>query len=279
MRFYRITLFICTILVALLPSVGRATEKPLNLGILALRPKPQMAAAWQPLADKLSEKLPGYRVRLQLLDHKEMLAALQQRQVDFVLTNPSHYIILRQKTGLSGSLATMVPREGQQPLNVFGGVIFTRSNQTGITQLPDLKDKKIACVAASTGTFGGYQMQAYELFKAGITPRKQQLVTTGMPQDLVIQAVLEGKAEVGFIRTGLIEQLERQGKIPVGSLKVVNRLQLPDFPYASSTRLYPEWQPACRPDGSHPAGSGAGFSSFESSRGTLLCHTGRLSAG
>ena len=211
------------------------------MGILALRPKPQMAAAWQPFADHLTKALPGYRIQLQLLDHKEMLAELQLQQLDFVLTNPSHYIMLRQKTGLSGSLATMIPREGALPLTSFGGVIFTRSNRNDIRQLSDLKKKKIACVASGAGTFGGFQMQALELHRAGITPVPQQLVTTGMPQDLVIQAVLEEKADAGFVRTGLIEQLSRQGKIPSDSLKIINRQDLPNFPYASSTRLYPEW--------------------------------------
>jgi len=224
-----------------LAAAFAAPEKILTLGILALRPKSQMAVAWQPLADQLTDKLPGYRVQLQLLDHKEMLAELQQKRLDFVLTNPSHYILLRQKTGLSGSLATMIPREGPRALTSFGGVIFTRSNRNDITQLSDLKKKKIACVASGSGTFGGFQMQALELRRAGITLTPQQLVTTGMPQDLVIQAVMKGKADAGFVRTGLIEQLTRQGKIPSDSFKIINQQELPDFPYASSTRLYPEW--------------------------------------
>lgn len=234
-------MILCLQILLPLHTAAAASEQVVRLGILALRPKPQMQAAWQPLAEHLTRKLPGYRVQLQLLDHKEMLTALQQHQVDFVLTNPSHYIILRQKTGLSGSLATMVPQEGLQPLTSFGGVIFTRSDQAGITQLSDLRNRKIACVAAGTGTFGGYQMQAYELHKAGVSLQKQQIVATGMPQDLVVQAVLQGKADVGFVRTGLIEGLEKQGKLPAGSLKVIGRKNLQGFPYVSSTKLYPEW--------------------------------------
>ncbi|MBV5323188.1 PhnD/SsuA/transferrin family substrate-binding protein, partial [bacterium] len=186
MNLIRSALLTCIILfITPLAAAFAAPEKILTLGILALRPKSQMAVAWQPLADQLTEKLPGYRVQLLLLDHKEMLAELQQQRLDFVLTNPSHYILLRQKTGLSGSLATMIPREGPLALTSFGGVIFTRSNR--------------------------------------------------------IQAVIEGKADAGFVRTGLIEQLSRQGKIPSDSFKIINRQELPSFPYASSTRLYPEW--------------------------------------
>lgn len=239
----RYCLTLVLILLFLLQPVlaARATDNPLHLGILALRPKPQMQQAWQPFVKHLSKQLPGYQVQLHLLDHQEMLAAIQQRQLDFVLTNPSHYIILRQKTGLSGSLATLVPREGSQPLSHFGGVIFTRSNCGNIKHLADIKGKKVACISTGPGTFGGFAMQGFELHSAGISLKPEQLVITGMPQDLVVKTVLEGKADIGFIRTGLIEQLERKNAIPAGSLKVINRQNIPDFPFASSTRLYPEW--------------------------------------
>lgn len=223
-------------------TTALAADIPLQLGILAaLGHKPQMQQAWQPFADHLGRQLPGHRVQLQLLDHQEMLTAMQQRQLDFVLTNPSHYILLRHKSGFSGSLATMMPIEGSKPLSHFGGVIFTRSNRNDIHTLSDLKGKKNACINAGAGTFGGFAMQALELHRVGITLKPAQLLITGLPQGRVVQAVLEGKADVGFVRTGMLEQLERQGRIPVGSFKVINRQQLPDFPFVGSTRLYPEW--------------------------------------
>lgn len=238
-RWLSILLTFCFLLQ--LETAAWATDTPLHLGILALRPKPQMQQAWQPFIEHLSKQLPGYRVQLSLLDHQEMLAAIQQKQLDFVLTNPSHYIILRQKTGLSGSLATLVPREGSQPLSSFGGVIFTRSNRDDIKTLTDLKGKKVACSVAIPSALGGFQMQALELHRAGISLQPPQLLTTGLPLERVVHAVLEGKTDVGFVRTGLIEQLERKNAIPAGSLKVINRQDIPYFPFASSTRLYPEW--------------------------------------
>lgn len=232
---------IAIVLTSILPTLANAGEKPLRLGILALRPKPEMQAAWQPFTDQLGKELGGKKVELHLLNHKEMLAEINRNQLDFLLTNPSHYIILRQKTGLSGSLATMIPKEGEKSLPAFGGVIFTLSNRTDINSLKDIQKNKIACVDSGAGTLGGYQMQAMELHKAGIRLRPEQLVTTGMPQDLVVQAVLSGKVDAGFVRTGIIEKLEKAGKIKPGSLKVLNRQNLPGFPYQSSTRLYPEW--------------------------------------
>lgn len=238
---YCFTLLLSLLMLSQAATMAWATERTLHLGILALRPKPQMQQAWQPLANYLSAQLPGYRMQLHLLDHLEMLAAIQQHQLDFMLTNPSHYIILRQKAGFSGSLATMIPKEGSHPLHNFGGVIFTRNNRHDIKELSDLKHKKIACIGTGAGTFGGFQTQTLELHRAGIDLKPQQFVVTGMPQDQVIKAVLEGKADIGFVRSGLIEKLEQQGTIPTGSFKIINKKDTPDFPFACSTRLYPEW--------------------------------------
>ena len=222
-------------------AVVWSADRPLHLGILALRSKAQMQEEWQPLADYLGSQLPGYQVHLHVLDHQEIQAAQQQQQLDFVLTNPSHFIVLKEKFGLSAPLATIELQEGEQPLSRFGGVIFARSNRDDIENLFDIKRKKIACTGDDSEMWGGFQMQVLELRHAGIDLAPQQLVTTGLPLDLVIEAVMEGKADVGFVRTGLIEQLERQGKVPVGSLKILNRQDLPDFSFASSTPLYPEW--------------------------------------
>lgn len=216
-------------------------EVSLHLGVLAFRPKLQMQKTWQPFADYLSSRLPGYRIKLHLLDHQEMLAAIQQQGLDFILTNPAHYIFLKEKRGFSGAMATMVRKEGPRTLTSFGGVIFTRSSRNDINTLSEIKGKKIACVDTGAGIWGGFHMQAMELHRAGIRPEPQQIVTTGLPQDRVIDAVLNDEVDVGYVRTGLIEQLERQGRIPAGSIKVLNCQLHSDFPFATSTPLYPEW--------------------------------------
>ncbi|NJD39957.1 MAG: response regulator [Geobacter sp.] len=230
------------LLVGCLAPPAQAVPKELTLGILSVRPKADMQAAWQPIADHLSSRLPGYRLQIRILDHAEMLEALKHHQLDFVLTNPAHYIELREQNGFSGVLATLILREGNKPLSSFGGAIATRSDRTDINQLPDIKGKKIACVATTPGTFAGYHAQVHTMLQTGLPlPDPKQLLVTGMPQDKVITALLDGNADVGFVRTGLIEKLEQQGKLAPGRLKILNRQDLPDFPYAASTRLYPEW--------------------------------------
>lgn len=227
--------------------VGAKEIQPLNFGVLRQHSQPQRHSAWRVLAEYLSRQLPGCRVQVRVLESREMFAALQRQQLDFVLTDPSQYIFLKEKNGLSAPLATMVRMEGSRPLNRVGGVIFARSNRDDIGELVDVKGKKIACMSADAGILGGFAMQAFELYGAGISLEPRQVVIAAPTPEQVVRSVREDKADVGFVHAGLIEQLERYGKITAGSLKIINRQSLPDFPFASSTRLYPEWVCAAAP--------------------------------
>ncbi|PLX94588.1 MAG: hypothetical protein C0621_05265 [Desulfuromonas sp.] len=223
-------------------SFANASEKNLSIGILAHRPKAEVLESWTPLVASLSEAVDGYCFTLLPLNHEEMLQALQQHRLDFVFTNPSHYIVLRQLSGFSGVLATVIPTEQEVPLKVFGGVIFTRADATGIATLADIEGKKIACVSTASEVFGGFQMQMYEILQSGYPlPKSEQFVTTGVPQDQVVKAVLAGEADVGFVRTGLLERLAAAGRLDLGAVKVINAQNLPGYPCRLSTHLYPEW--------------------------------------
>ncbi|SJZ80362.1 Signal transduction histidine kinase [Trichlorobacter thiogenes] len=225
-----------------LPPAWAEADHELTLGILTIHSKDEMQQEWQPLAAHLSAALPGHRLRVIFLDHDEMWQALLQRKLDFVLTNASHYIQLREKTKFSGVLATLVRSEGTVALKELGGVVFTRANRDDINRFKDLKDKRIACVNESPGAFGSFHIPMAEFKRAGIAlPRKNQLLVTGMPQDLVVQAVLEGKADAGIVRTGVIEKIARQGRLNLADLKIINQQKWPHFPLVCSTRLFPEW--------------------------------------
>lgn len=219
--------------------------EPVTLGVLAFRPKPETLARWQPTAAYLSART-GRQVALEALTYPEMEAAIVQRHVDFVLTNPAHYVLMTSRNGLSSPLATLIPLDQGQPISQFGGVIFSRADHKEITGLSDLRGKTIATPDA--GSFGGYQMQAFELAKIGLSPtRDVNLVTTGMPHDSVVDAVLAGQADAGFIRTGLIEALSASGRLDPTRLRVLDQRHVAGFPFLLSTNLYPEWPIAAMP--------------------------------
>ncbi len=212
----------------------------LRIGVLAFRPNPVTLARWQPLADYLGHAIPGLVFRIEPYPYAELEAAVVNGKVDFILTQPSHYIALSHRAGLSSPLATLVNREGPVSLDRFGGVIFTTVDRGDINALADLRGRRIA--VSTRSSLGSYQMQAYELSRAGVAmPQDVLLQETGTPQDKAVSDVLAGKADAGFVRTGVLEAMAREGKVDIARLKIVNLRRESGFPFLLSTRLYPEW--------------------------------------
>jgi diguanylate cyclase (GGDEF)-like protein/PAS domain S-box-containing protein len=185
----------------------------------------------------LNSAVPGIAFKLQVFDFEELQEAIRQQKADFVITQPAEYVRLTHQNGLSSPLATLITLEQGKPVRVFGGVILTRSDQTQLNTLQDLKKKRVAI--SSTSSFAGYQAQAFALRKANIEPGP--ILQTGLPQDLAVQALLSGEVDAAFVRSGLIEAMAREGKLDLAQVKVVNRQTLPGYPFAVSTVLYPEW--------------------------------------
>lgn len=240
----RLALLVLMAFIVFIASAQAA--QPVRIGVLAFRPKPNTLAQWQPLAGVFKQAMPGREFVIDALTLAEMEKAVAERQLDFVLTNPGHYVLLNKRFGLTSPIATLVVDESGHLARAFGGVIFTRVDMAKIDSLASLRGKKIAVVG--TDSLGAYQMQAYELKREGIRlPQEAKLMVTGQPQDKVVEAVLDGRADAGFVRTGILEALAREGKLDAGKLKVLNSQNPPGFPVQVSTRLYPEWPFAALP--------------------------------
>ncbi|MDP1524361.1 MAG: PhnD/SsuA/transferrin family substrate-binding protein [Rhodocyclaceae bacterium] len=249
----------------------------LVLGVFAYRPKEILTQRFQPLADYLGTQLGDVRIELRVLKQDEIEAALAAKQLDLVFTNPSHYVVVRSQFKLTGALATLISEESGQPTNQLGGVVITRADNDSIRSLADLKGRQL--IVPGTKFLGGYQTQAFELLEAGIRlPQDAQIKDVGA-HDGVVNTILAGEGDAGFIRTGLIEQMVAEGKLDAARLRVINRQDFPDFPYRASTRLYPEWAFVALPhvdsqrvrkiaaalmslEASHPAARAAGIAGF-----------------
>ena len=234
--------------VALTGLMAQAEPTPtLAIGILAKRPVALENPLWQPLANYLQQSLGDVRVTLRVYDFEGMEKAVQHRQVDIVITSPSDYLIYAHRIGLSAPLASVVA-EGPDytSLRGFGGVILVRAERSELQTLQDLKGRRIALIGRQS--LGGYQAQAYELNKAGIhLPDDAQLIETGLPYDKALQALLNGTVDAAFVRSGILEAWQREGRIAPEALRVLNRKDLPGFPEVISTPLYPERPVAAMP--------------------------------
>ena len=214
-------------------------RKELTLGIFAFRPKPVIEERFAELGRYLSEHINGHSVRAIAMTDAELEAGIADGSLDFVLTNPSHYISLREYGRLSGALASMVLRDGDTPVRSIGGVIVRRPERADIRTLEDLRGKRVSITGKQY--LGTYMAPAAELARAGVDLGSITFEEATQPVDRVISAVLEGRVDAGFVRTGVLEELEREGKLEPGALEVVNPQTHLGFPYKVSTRLYPEW--------------------------------------
>lgn len=215
-----------------------SAENTMTLGVFAYRPVELMEMHYRPLAEYLDESL-GDELSLQMriLDYREMEEALRYNQLDFVLTNPSHYLILRSHTAMTGVLATLVRNEKGRATNALGGVIIVQEN-SAIENLKDLKGKRIAI--SGSRFLGGFQTQMYELLQVGIQERHLEFEIY-FNHDAVLAAVLAGEVDAGFVRSGILEDWLSHDLGRTETLRVLNQQQLSGYPFIVSTRLYPEW--------------------------------------
>lgn len=173
--------------------------------------KPHMPAIFDVgWANYLQKILPGHAVRLHFLEQDEMATAVDNALLDIVFTNPAHYIRLRSSNLLTGAIATQVTLHAGQPVSQLGGVIIKRKDNDSIKTLPDLEGKTVAILGRQY--LGGYTAQAAHLRKKGIDLDRIQFMALGNPHDKVVDAVLDKRADAGFIRTGILEAMQAEGR-------------------------------------------------------------------
>ena len=209
-----------------------------RIAVLAFESKDTAKEKWLPTENYLNHTLSGYHFTLEPMTYPEVNDAVANLSVDFVITNSGHYVQL-EATQYINRVATMAKYKNDVLLNSFGGVIFTRSDRTDINNLKDLSGKRVSAV--DTESLGGYCAQMYELKEIGIEKNDLKIDFTGMPHANVVQKVLNKEADVGFVRSEVIEHLVAQGKLDVNSIKIINSQSQASYPYFLSTKLYPEW--------------------------------------
>ncbi|MBF0506616.1 MAG: PhnD/SsuA/transferrin family substrate-binding protein [Nitrospirae bacterium] len=234
----------CSMLLVLLIlciTAGAGYGYDIRIGVLANSGPEKCRKMWNPTARYLSEKLPKYKFTIVPLSFDKISTAVRNQEVDFLLANPFIYMDFEVKYGISHMATLKNKFSDDYPL--FGGVIFTRSDNPGIYKLRDLAGKKFVAVAPAS--LGGWLAALRELKKGEIDPYKDfaGLQFTG-DHDAAIYAVLEGKADAGTVNTNEFADLIRRGKIKPGDFRVIVPEWIgisKEFPYPVSTRLYPDW--------------------------------------
>ena len=233
-----VQLFIIFIAIALSPT---ANAKDIRIALRAHQGASVALAQWQPTADYLSRKIPGYHfIMVPFTNISEMNQAVSSGDFQFNLTNPSSAIEYFNRYG-SQPLVTLVNKRQGKGYSQFGSVIFTRSTQRDIKKLQDLKGKTF--IAVDEQAFGGWRVAWYELLKNDINPFDDfKLIKFARgTQQGVVDAVLSGEADAGTVRTDMLERMAARGEINLSDVKILGQKKKNNFPFLLSTDLYPEW--------------------------------------
>ncbi|MCK4585923.1 MAG: PhnD/SsuA/transferrin family substrate-binding protein [Gammaproteobacteria bacterium] len=227
-----------------LSTSGYANEikdkKEINVGVLALRGEAKTQKMWLPTASYLSDSIPGYIFNILPLDNNTLVEAVSNNSVDFVLSNPASYATLEATHGVS-RIVTLRNLRIDEVHTTFGALIFTRSDNSTIRTLQDLKGKTF--MAVHPNAFGGWWMALKTLKDHDIEPEEdfKQIIFNGLPQDNIVLAVRDGIADAGTVRTDILERMAQEGKINIKDFHIINPQQTEEFPFSHSTELYPEW--------------------------------------
>ena len=185
---------------------------------------------YKPIADYLTRELGRPFEIVNLLNDEDTFNSAGNGSVDFMLSNPTTFECIQVQFSAGGVLSVVRNVTGE-PVEDQGAGIVVLDGRSDIQTLADVRGKRVA--TARLTQLQGFQAQWGEFLAEGIpffqTPAQLQLAEGGQAQ---IDSLLNGNADVAF--TGI--------NVTVASppfRTLAPRLD-PDFPFPTSTVLYPE---------------------------------------
>lgn len=217
-----------------------AGAQPVRLGVLAWLGEDRAAAQWAPLLDALASRLPAHSLHARYLDLDAMDTAVARGELDFVITNPGHYVALEARHGVS-RIATQQIAAGHDSAHAVAATVIVPATDSTRRRLADLRDARLAMVTPQA--FGGYQVIWGELKRAGVDPETGALTLrpTGYPMTRVVDALRAGQADAGVLRACLLEALQRAGQVRPGEFRVLSPQHHAGEPCQRSSPIYPGW--------------------------------------
>lgn len=242
-RFYgltRLCLASLALALAMVHNVAASSaKKEVKIGVLAMRGGAEARNMWNATSQYLAKNIPGYSFTMIPYEYRTITSAAQRGEFDFVIVNSSIYFELEALYGVT-RMATLKGLNPGKAATLFGGVVFCKKDRKDINELADIKGKSV--MATEENSFGGWLIPWREFHAIGIDPyrdfRKLEFAGT---HDGVVYGVRDGKADAGTVRTGILEAMDKEGKIKLKDYKIINQKYHEQFNLIHSTRLYPEW--------------------------------------
>ncbi|HFU74897.1 MAG TPA: diguanylate cyclase, partial [Arcobacter sp.] len=213
-------------------------KKKFRLGVLTNINETVSLKKWDHLISYLESELYFYDFDLVPLSFEMIEPYVKEKKIDFLITNPSLYILMKQKFSIN-RIATLKNRfpQSDQSYSKYGSVVFTKKNSK-IDSISQISGKKVAAV--NKKSFGGWII-ALDLFNEFNIKPSDFIEQFFMNHENVVMSVLENNNDVGIVRTDVLERMDKEGIIDINELKIINSQKYDGFDFLVSSKLYPEW--------------------------------------
>ena len=219
-------------------SAAQESAQPVSIGILTTGNA--ATARWTPTADYLSQRIPGRRFVIVPLTQHELRDAMEQRLLEFVLTDAGEFVELEHDYG-ARAVVTRQIRQHDKAHPYFAATIVVSVGRADLKQLTDLRSGSL--IVNADDTFGVVHLAWREFIAAGTNPLRDftQIVRDARPPEQALLAVLNGKVDAAIVPSGTLERLGAKERIDPTAFRVLNEIRSFDFPLMRSTPAYPEW--------------------------------------
>ncbi len=229
--------FSCIVLICLIcfsADLLEASDGKIGLGIVFSGNPVQTFKKWQPLAQYLSAHT-GANIKVLPMDYDALVKWIKSNKPGIVICNLVIYSSFKNTPGLT-AIAVPVWSVNGQPVYHYGAVIFSKRGGS-IKSIADTAGK----IFAIPHRYSLSALLGFKVLKdAGIKMSDISSVKVVKTHFNVVYGVINGAADVGIVRTGILEQMEAMKKVQMDKLFILNR-KVDDFPYVHSSDLIPEW--------------------------------------
>ena len=231
-------LIFLTLLSSLLFS-DTSKAKEITIGVNTSANYERSSSVWQPTIDYLNKSLKNYKFKIMYLKYGDIEKNIKNKDVDFVIVEPSLFVKVRKKYNLT-ALGSVVRDKNGTSVDKKSAVIFTNSERKDIILLDEIQGKRLLVNSINSYvtkiSFG--EILENELNPSRIFTKIIELENKN--DEDVIYKVLDGKSDVGVVESGVMEKMIESKLLQKEDIRILNQQTHKDFPYFSSSKLYPE---------------------------------------
>jgi ABC-type phosphate/phosphonate transport system substrate-binding protein len=192
-------------------------KEPVRLAFQVCNSLEENSARFTPLARYIEKKL-RRKVIVSHVNTFDFAEKAKAGEFDFIQSNGYIYITIKETLG-----ATLIAREVKIDTGKnTGGLIVVRADSP-VQAIDDLRGKRF--VFGPVLSPGGYLSPYYTMLKNGIDPETDlggyYFIKGAFNHEKVVYSLFFGAYEVGAVKFGGLEMMEREGKIRADDFRVI----------------------------------------------------------